>query len=102
MKIEADLHIHTTASDGELSPVEILDAAEKASLKGISITDHDSIESVKKAAAAGKNRGLFKVGGRRLRSIHLPAGVLAEGRRDRRPGALHAAARSAGGVFGQA
>ncbi len=39
-----DLHIHSTASDGSLSPVEILTASEKAGLAAIAITDHDTIE----------------------------------------------------------
>lgn len=43
-----DLHIHSTASDGSFSPFEILALAEKAGLKAISITDHDTIGGVKK------------------------------------------------------
>lgn len=39
-----DLHIHSTASDGSLSPVEIIETAEKAGLRAISITDHDTVE----------------------------------------------------------
>lgn len=39
-----DLHIHSTASDGSLPPVEILTASEKAGLSAIAITDHDTIE----------------------------------------------------------
>lgn len=41
-----DLHIHTTASDGSLTPVEIYDLAKKANLKAIAITDHDSIDGL--------------------------------------------------------
>jgi len=39
-----DLHIHSTASDGTLSPVEILRLAEKLNLGAISITDHDTLK----------------------------------------------------------
>jgi 3',5'-nucleoside bisphosphate phosphatase len=39
-----DLHIHSTASDGTLSPVEILRLAETLELGAISITDHDTLE----------------------------------------------------------
>jgi len=39
-----DLHIHSTASDGTLSPVEILRLAEKLELGAISITDHDTLK----------------------------------------------------------
>lgn len=39
----ADLHIHTTASDGRLSPQEIVRQAEAAGLRHIAITDHDTV-----------------------------------------------------------
>lgn len=42
-----DLHIHSTASDGSLSPLEIINLAEKLKLKAISITDHDTIDGVR-------------------------------------------------------
>ena len=43
-----DLHIHTTSSDGSDEPTDILINAQKAGLKYISITDHDSIGAYKK------------------------------------------------------
>ena len=39
-----DLHIHSTASDGSLSPLEIIRAADKAGLRAIAITDHDTLD----------------------------------------------------------
>ncbi len=39
-----DLHIHSTASDGSLSPAEIIEIANKAGLHAIAITDHDTLE----------------------------------------------------------
>ncbi|MEG1003076.1 PHP domain-containing protein [Clostridium sp.] len=41
----ADLHIHSTFSDGNLTPEQILEEARQKGLKYISITDHDSIDS---------------------------------------------------------
>jgi len=38
-----DLHIHTTASDGKLTPEEIVVRAEEKEFQVIAITDHDSI-----------------------------------------------------------
>ncbi len=38
-----DLHIHTTCSDGELTPREVIDMAVKNKVSVISITDHDTI-----------------------------------------------------------
>jgi len=42
-----DLHVHSTASDGSLSPLEILELARDRGIKAISITDHDSIDGIK-------------------------------------------------------
>lgn len=41
---KADLHIHTTASDGTCAPGEIVELAKSKSLNTIAITDHDSID----------------------------------------------------------
>ena len=48
-----DLHIHSTASDGTLSPAEILKLAQKFKLRAIAITDHDTIDGSKEALQAG-------------------------------------------------
>jgi predicted metal-dependent phosphoesterase TrpH len=39
-----DLHIHSTASDGSLSPSEIINLAKELGLRAVAITDHDTIE----------------------------------------------------------
>ena len=41
-----DLHIHTTASDGSDSPLELLDKLRAAGIRVFSVTDHDTIEGV--------------------------------------------------------
>ena len=48
MKKIIDLHIHTTCSDGELTPKEVIDVAIKNRVSVISITDHDTIGAYKK------------------------------------------------------
>ena len=48
-----DLHIHSTASDGSLTPSEILRQAQKLRLAAIAITDHDSLEGSKAARRTG-------------------------------------------------
>lgn len=48
-----DLHIHSTASDGSLTPSEILRQAQKLKLAAIAITDHDSLEGSKAAIQSG-------------------------------------------------
>ncbi len=42
-----DLHVHSTASDGSLTPLEILELACEKGVKAISITDHDSIDGIR-------------------------------------------------------
>lgn len=41
----ADLHCHSTCSDGALHPLALLELAKTAGLQGISITDHDTIDA---------------------------------------------------------
>lgn len=45
--MSSDLHIHTTFSDGRLTPEEILAAAVEAGLSTIAITDHDTVDGVR-------------------------------------------------------
>ncbi len=49
MKPDYDLHIHTTASDGVRTPQEIIDMAVKIGLKGIAISDHDTVAGLGQA-----------------------------------------------------
>jgi predicted metal-dependent phosphoesterase TrpH len=53
-----DLHIHSTASDGSLSPEEILDLSKDLNLGAVSIVDHDTIEGSRAAISAGIPPGL--------------------------------------------
>jgi 3',5'-nucleoside bisphosphate phosphatase len=48
-----DLHIHSTASDGTLSPAEIIKTAQQLGLSAISITDHDTLAGTVEALNAG-------------------------------------------------
>lgn len=55
MATEIDLHLHTTASDGRLSPTEVVRLAGGQGLKQISISDHDSTEGLAEAFEESKN-----------------------------------------------
>ena len=55
----ADLHCHTTFSDGTMTPLELLRHAKEIGLSGISITDHDTIEAYTQAPAIAKELGLL-------------------------------------------
>ncbi|MDR0927761.1 MAG: PHP domain-containing protein [Ignavibacteria bacterium] len=58
-----DLHTHTTFSDGMLSPEELFNKAKKADIKGISITDHDTIDGNIGAAEMAARYGLDYITG---------------------------------------
>lgn len=45
----ADLHIHTTASDGEYTPSQVVALARQAGLKCAAITDHDTFAAIAEA-----------------------------------------------------
>lgn len=48
-----DLHLHSTTSDGSLSPGALVSAARAGGLHVISLTDHDTVAGVAEARAAG-------------------------------------------------
>ncbi|MGQ9780142.1 MAG: PHP domain-containing protein [Bacillota bacterium] len=49
-----DLHTHTRASDGLLSPGELVALARRHELAGIAVTDHDTVDGLEEALAAGE------------------------------------------------
>jgi predicted metal-dependent phosphoesterase TrpH len=59
--VKADLHLHTTASDGRLEPKEIVSLAIRVGLDVIAITDHDTIDGVVPALAATSNSDSLRV-----------------------------------------
>ncbi|MEO5956612.1 MAG: PHP domain-containing protein [Nitrospiraceae bacterium] len=53
-----DLHLHTTHSDGSLSPTDVLRLAHKAGVTALAITDHDIVTGMPEAIAAGAELGI--------------------------------------------
>ncbi|MGM0471382.1 MAG: PHP domain-containing protein [Bacillota bacterium] len=53
-----DLHLHTTFSDGNLTPTEVVERAEAIGLETIAITDHDTVEGISEAQLAAQNKDL--------------------------------------------
>lgn len=66
----ADLHCHSICSDGSLSPTEIIQKAVEASLQGLSITDHDSVNAYETALPAAKQAGIELISGVEFSSMH--------------------------------
>ncbi|WP_428561859.1 MAG: PHP domain-containing protein [Solidesulfovibrio sp. DCME] len=72
-----DLHTHTTASDGSLSPADLVALAARKGLAAVAITDHDTLAGLPEARAAGEAHGLDVVAGVELsvadgdRGVHL-------------------------------
>lgn len=72
-----DLHVHSNASDGSLTPTEVADEAIKAGLKAIALTDHDTIDGVAEIMAYTADKDLEVVPGIELscyynnREIHI-------------------------------
>jgi len=62
----ADPHCHTTASDGMVTPAELVAAAVAAGLHLIAVTDHDTMRSVKEVQERGLAMGLQVVAGQEV------------------------------------
>lgn len=59
----ADLHTHTTASDGRHRPAEVVRMAFAAGLAAVAITDHDTVAGIADALDAGRQYGIRVVPG---------------------------------------
>jgi 3',5'-nucleoside bisphosphate phosphatase len=70
-----DLHTHSTASDGSLSPDDLVIYAKRKGAAAISLTDHDTIEGLGTALAAGKELGLEVIPGLEI-SAQFPGGSM--------------------------
>lgn len=68
MSIISDLHTHTTASDGQYTPTELVRMAKQHGIQIMAVTDHDTIAGVSEAQKAGAAAGL-----RVLRGVELSA-----------------------------
>jgi hypothetical protein len=61
-----DPHCHTTASDGMVSPAELVAAAVAARLDAIAVTDHDTMRSVREVQEHGAAAGLDVIAGQEV------------------------------------
>jgi predicted metal-dependent phosphoesterase TrpH len=72
---KVDLHTHSTASDGSFSPTEVVRLAREAGLAAFALTDHDTIDGVAEAMAAGEKLGVQVIPGVEI-SARYPGGTL--------------------------
>ena len=63
MSSRVDLHVHTSASDGQLSPTEIVHKALEIGLAAIAITDHDTTGGIAEALEAARGTSLEVIPG---------------------------------------
>lgn len=66
----ADLHVHTTFSDGMLTPGSVVERAAEVGLSAVGITDHDAVGGIPEALARGVELGLEVVPG-----VEISAGI---------------------------
>lgn len=63
MRARADLHTHSSASDGTDSPAELVRKADAMKLGGIALTDHDSLDGMPEFMMADSSENLRRVSG---------------------------------------
>lgn len=70
-----DLHLHTTASDGVMTPSEIVNYAKNKGLLAMAITDHDTIEGLEEGLFEGERIGLEVIPGIEISAEHSPGSM---------------------------
>jgi 3',5'-nucleoside bisphosphate phosphatase len=66
----ADLHLHTTHSDGAYTPAQIIDLARRGGLSAVAITDHDTLAAIALARALAAGTGVEIVPGVEISTSH--------------------------------
>jgi predicted metal-dependent phosphoesterase TrpH len=69
---KADLHSHSTVSDGRLSPAALVERAQAQGVGILALTDHDNVGGVAEAQAAGKRLGLHVIPGVEISADYGP------------------------------
>jgi predicted metal-dependent phosphoesterase TrpH len=64
-----DLHAHSTASDGSRAPADVIREAKRIGLTAIALTDHDTLDGIPEATAAGTELGVRVVVGVELSAV---------------------------------
>ncbi len=72
MAQRADLHTHSTASDGQYTPSELVRLARCRGLDLLALTDHDTVDGLKEAVQAGEQAGIRVIRGIELSAREYP------------------------------
>ena len=72
----ADLHCHSTASDGTLAPADVVRLAAERGLSALALTDHDTIAGLAEASAAADAEGIDFLPGIEVSCAHPRPGTL--------------------------
>lgn len=65
-----DLHVHSTASDGTVSPSQTVRLAKAAALKAMALTDHDTVAGIEEALEAGSRLEVRVIPGIEVSSLY--------------------------------
>ncbi len=71
-----ELHCHSTASDGTLTPTQVVELAKRSGLTALALTDHDTIAGVGEAASAASSLGLDFISGIEISAEYPPPGTM--------------------------
>lgn len=64
-----DLHLHTTASDGRLTPTELVACVTAAGIDVFAVTDHDTTDGIDEAAAEATRHGAHLITGIEITAV---------------------------------
>jgi len=70
-----DLHTHSSASDGSFPPAEVVRLAKAGGLTAMALTDHDTVDGLPEAVAAGDSLGVEIIPGVEI-SAQFPGGTM--------------------------
>ena len=70
-----DLHVHSTASDGTLTPTQVVKEAQRLQIRAIALTDHDSTDGIAEALSAGEAYQAEVIPGVELSTEYLEAEI---------------------------
>jgi predicted metal-dependent phosphoesterase TrpH len=70
-----DLHTHSNASDGSFAPAEVVQRAKEGGLAALALTDHDTVDGLTEAVAAGERYGVEVIPGVEI-SAQYPGGTM--------------------------